>query len=438
MPKATVAAPPGSRVSEKIVTTTEKPPVTVLDQPVFSDDGDDFKPWTKDFWEYIESLTPADWKDHAARVYRYPNGEKKPRELGRYLVRYDVENPLVNEAQLAKSYGGGQYDVLVHRKRKLIFRASFDIEGPARNPDAAALGANGQAAGGGELATTLNTVLQHLKGMQASAPAEQTPKFQETISMITALTNALPKNEGITGLVSALAALDQLRGGGGQKSDLKETLELLRDLGIIGERAEAKKSKAEELKEILEIADMMRGGGGKRDWVTSLIDAAPTIIEKAGGVLDKAVSVSQNNARIADARARAGLAPLPAAPAQPVATLPAAQTAETREVAPLEKETVDAGAPVVIQPPTFEWVKARAVQLFREGKRGDLIAEFLDNIDPQLGNQLGSLSHAQLGMFISSDPILGEIAQTPRFQEFVGEIVDFFTPEGDAEPQKAN
>jgi len=110
MPKAAVSAPsvpPGSKVSETILLKTEKPPVTVTSAPADADNGAPFQPWTKNFEEYVESLTAEDWKEHAVRVYRYPLGEKKPRELGRYLVRFDAENPLANIAQLAKHYGGG-------------------------------------------------------------------------------------------------------------------------------------------------------------------------------------------------------------------------------------------------------------------------------------------------------------------------------------------
>jgi hypothetical protein len=244
--------------------------------------------------------------------------------------------------------------------------------------------------------------------------------------MITALAAAIPKGEGIGGLVTALASLDQLRGGGA-KSELKETLELLRDMGIIGEKAEPKKSIAEELKGILEVADMMRGGGGRRDWVTSLIDAAPTIIEKAGGVLDKGAAIAENNRRIAELRRGVTVTertiPGAAQPAQPAVVRTVAQP-ETEPVAPATAEPT-----VVIQPPTFDWLKARVVQLFRDGKPGDVVAEFIDTVDPQLGNQFASLSRPALEQFISADPILGEIAAAPRYGAFVSEILSFFTEE---------
>lgn len=457
MPKTTTAPAKTARVSEKVITTTEKPPVDVPLEAERVDDDADFQPWTKDFWPYIASLTAADWKDHTVRLYRYPLGEKKPRELGRYLVRYDVDNPLQNEAQLATRYGGGQYDALVHRGRKLILSDFFEIEGPSKNPDAAPA----VVAGGNELASTLQVVLQNLERLKSTAPADQAPKYQEMVSMITAISSALPKaaTTGVTELVTALSALDQLRGGDNRRNDLKETLETLRDLGIIGERSAAaeKKNKVEEIKEILEIADMMRGGGsgGRRDWVTTLIDAAPTIIEKAGGVLDRASEISKNQARIAEARRvtvtervlPSQAAPAPTAPAATSSAPPVTPINAARTVAPLETEPAPGAAAqpappatataqpantsstIECLPPNFDWVKARTVELFRAGKTGDQVAEFMDNLDKQLGDQLGSLPRPQLEAFIANDPILREITAAPRYAAFLDECQSYFTGE---------
>src|SRR5712692_7153441 len=101
---------------------------------------------------------------------------------------------------------------------------------------------------------------------------------------------------------------------------------------------------------------------------------------------DKFAEAARNNARIAEIRAgrvppaepipvnRPGPALLvPATTAAPAAAAPAAESPAPRVVA--MPETEPAQPKVVVQPPTLDWVKARAVQLFSLGKPGDAIAE---------------------------------------------------------------
>lgn len=435
MPTAKTAAP-----TAKVQTTTIKKTVTDPVEEVVLTPAAPLPEPSEDFWTYIEGLTEEDWKTHTVGLYRYPLGQQKPQKLGRYVRTYKATDPLRSEDQIFETFGGGQYDALLKGPRKdgqrgmtILAKFSWEMAGPEKNPWAPpAAAATGNTS---ELANTLQVVLQNLKQAQVSPNPAESPAIKESISLIQQLTSAMPKPQGVAELVAALADLKKLTGGGdsGGGNSVVETIKVLKELGIIG--AEPRKSMADELKSILEIAEMVQsgktGGGGKRDWATSLIEAAPTILEKATPIAEKFAEAARSNAHVAELRA--GVA-RPAAPGAPAAAIPAAPApaAETgpRIVAPPETEPATAAAaPDGVQAPNLVWVKARAVQLFASGKTGDAIAEWLDSLDQELGNFLGSMDKERFAAFVKTDPILGQIATAPRFDQFVEEFVSYFTAE---------
>jgi len=432
MPSATAKAAPLQKVSTKTTTTVVTDPV---EQAVIPAAAPLPEP-SEDFWKYIESLTADDWKKHHVSLYRYPLAQTKPQKLGRYVKTYKAENPLVNEDQIFDEFGGSQYDALLRGpaadgsgRVTLIAKHSWEMDGPAKNPWAVSTSAT-QTPPPSDTAAILETLLKHLQSLQASKNPAQDPAVKDSIALIQQLTTAMPKPEGVKELIAGLASLQQLTGNGGGGNSLVETIKVLKELGIIGAE---RKSMAAEIKEIMEIAGMMGGGGGgKRDWVTSLIDAAPTIIEKVTPIADRFADAARNNARVAEIRSgRVPVEPaarpapaLAAAAATPAAAAPTAESPASRVVA--APETEPATPKPLFVAPNLEWVKARAVQLFAAGKSGDLIAEWLDSIDDQLGNFLASMDEEKFAAFVKADPILGEIATAPRFPEFVAQFVDYF------------
>lgn len=408
---------------------------------------------SREFWKYIQTLTDEDWKTHHVTLYRYPLGQVKPQKLGRYVRTYKLGTPLLSEEQVFEEWGGGQFDAILKGPPEpggdrwtMLARHSWEMDGPAKNPWQTS-GGNGTAPS--ELASTLQVVLQNLQSAQKSANVGESPAIKESISLIQQLTAAMPKQQGITELVQGLASLKALTGETNKKSELKETLELLKEMGVIGQERE-RKSLAAELKEVMELAQMMgtgEGGGRKTDWATSLVQNLPSILEKVTPIADKFADASRNNARVAELRA--GVPQVPARPglpsptqqqpqpaSNPAAVAPAAESPAPRTVTAPETEPAGASAapgPVAIQPPNLEWVKARAVQLFAAGKSGDQIAEWLDTVDKQLGDFLGSMDEAKFGEFVRTDAILGQIATAPRFPRFVADFVAYFTEQGELE-----
>lgn len=445
MPTAAANAAPKAKVSTKTIRTEITEPV---EQPVAASPAPLPEP-SEDFWRYIQAMKPEDWKKtHTVSIYRYPLGQTKPQKLGRYVKTYKLDSPLVSEDQIFEEFGGGQYDALLRGPARdgservtLIAKHSWEMDGPAKNPWATSAATSAAAPGPSEIASTLQVLLQHLETLKKSPTASDNPALKESIALIQQLTQAMPKPEGVKELVAGLASLKELTGAGDGQSSIVETIKVLKELGVIG--GESRKSLATELKEILEIAAMVGGGGGaKVDWATSLVQNLPTILEKATPIADRFAEASRNNARVAEIRAGRAPASLPpstrpapalAVPAASTASAaPAAESPGARTVAAPETEPATAAerpAGIVVQPPTLDWVKARAVQLFATGKTGDAIAEWLDQIDEQLGNFLGSMDEEKFSAFVKSDPILGQIATAPRFAEFVAQFVDYFTEE---------
>lgn len=440
MPTATAKA---AAPTEKVQTTTiTKKTTEPVERPITEPAAPAPEP-REDFWRYIESLTEEDWKDHHVTLYRYPLGQPKPHKLGRYIKTYKFGSPLLSEDQIFEEFGGSQYDAILKGPGKdgtrfaLIARHAWEMDGPAKNPWQVSTSTT-QTPPPSDTTAVLEMLLKHVQSLQTSKNPAQDPALKESIGLIQQLTAAMPKPEGVKELVAGLASLQQLTGGGGgEKSSILETITILKELGVIGEK---RRTIAEELKDLLEVTAMLGGGGGggKTDWATSLVQNLPTIIEKAQPIADKFAEASRNNARVAEIRA--GRVPAPAPPntraqpalvpsaTSPAAAAPAAESPAARTVAPPETEPATPAASPYIAP-NLEWVKARAVQLFAAGKTGDAIAEWLDSLDEQLGNFLGAMDAEKFAAFVKGDPILGQIATAPRFHKFVEEFVDYFTEE---------
>jgi hypothetical protein len=449
MPTATAKPAPTGKFQTKTITTVVTDPV---EKPIEAPVAPAIEP-QEDFWKYIQSLTPDDWKHHHVSLYRYPLGQTKPQKLGRYVKTYKNDAPLLSEDQIFDEFGGSQYDALLRGpagdgtgRITLIAKHSWEMDGPAKNPWATSAPNASTPPGPSELASTLQVVLQNLQTAQKLPNAAESPAIKESISLIQQLTAAMPKPQGVGELVSALSDLKKLTGGGDEKNHLLETVKFLKEIGVIGAE---RKSLAKEIKDILEIAGMVGGGGGggeKKDWATTLIENAPTILDKITPIADKFADASRNNARVAEIRSGAvpprALPPGPQQPTQkaearPTAEPPSSETpAAPRVVAPPETEPVE-GA-IVFKAPNLEWVKGRAAQLFASGKAGDEVAEWLDLIDPQLGNFLGSMDEPKFTEFVKTDPILGQIASAPRFPQFVKDFVEYFAAaESPAETETA-
>lgn len=86
------------------------------------------------FWDWIESLSPADWQQHdiVVTLYRMDGGTR-----GAWCGKY---NSLpFSHVEIKKDFGGGTYNVMVKYDSQLIYNHNFQIAGvPKANDEVAA------------------------------------------------------------------------------------------------------------------------------------------------------------------------------------------------------------------------------------------------------------------------------------------------------------
>jgi hypothetical protein len=457
MPRATAAAlktPQTAKVTETILRKEVREPIDVDVKP-----PEPSPEPSADFWRYIELLSDDDWKEHTVTLYRYPLAETKPNKLGRYIKTYGGKNPpLRNEDQIFDEFGGSQYDAMLKgpspnggTQKTLLAKHSWEMDGPAKNPWQA--GTPGVPPSS-DLAGALQVLLPHLQTLvqQRGAGQIETPAVKESLSVIKQLTDAIGKPQTVTELVKAATDLQNITGGSRRDGGLRETLALLHEFGVIGgDRGGGapRRSLAQEIKEVLDVMGSLGigggggsgGGGGRVDWPTALVQNLPGILEKVTPIADKFADAARSNARVAELRSGRPVAPSLPPPTTPAPTasaaadrVPAAESpASASSVAAPETEPATTPPRVddkmLATPPNLNWVKARTVQMFGEGKPGDVVAEFLDLMDAQLGAWLGSMDAEKFRAFVKEDPILKAIESAPRFPAFVRDFVGYFQEE---------
>ncbi|HWE00650.1 MAG TPA: hypothetical protein VG345_16480 [Bryobacteraceae bacterium] len=178
------------------------------------------------------------------------------------------------------------------------------------------------------------------------------------------------------------------------------------------------------------IQELGGGGGGKDDIGTTVVKNLPALLERGGSILAELRAMEElrrNNLILMSQRNPAAIVPAthvtpanPAAPAAPLSAVPG--------IAP--------AAPIVITPdsegrPSPEWVFRQIVAMVNKGDSGGFVFDFLDSMELSLevGGKavlLVDIIHGatleQVRDFIGKDPILGVLAQSPRYEEFCKEF----------------
>jgi hypothetical protein len=63
---------------------------------------------------------------------------------------------------------------------------------------------------------------------------------------------------------------------------------------------------------------------------------------------------------------------------------------------------------------------------FEAGQEGDVVAEWLDETERPLANQLGYMQAEQLDSLIRQHPIFAPVADHPRMPTFIKEFLSYF------------
>lgn len=398
------------------------------------------------FWEYISSLSPSDWKRHVVYLYRTRPivGQKQSEKyLDKYTSKFTIED-------IKNRFGGEEFRVMLLRDDKAILTEDFAVEAAPKFDMAREIpGTDTMQA---QLVDKLIGKLTDEKNDRSSTTDDAMGKSIDMIS--NAFETALQKIAGSGGgndLIKTIQVLKELGLIGKQENNIVETIRVLKELGLVN-NPQQPVNQLETFKSMLgvvkELTTELSSDASPKSWKSHLVDkvveAAPAVIDRIGGILDKQSSIERERTARANMmiQARTGMpvAPAPAhlpqtqpnIPPQPTGTHPATTTEPMRTV-PLDRTA--APADVTTSPsspsgePTQEWISRRVVNAIKNGQSGESVVDFLDCINPQICQFFTSLTAAQIKAQFAADAILREATQLSNFDSWVEEVVNYLHEE---------
>lgn len=442
--------------------------ITVENQAPQNSEPEATKPERPDFWTYMASLSPENWKEHIVYLTR-----ERPKTsingVGGYLAKivepFDIED-------IKTAYGGQEFSYIMKRKNEIMYSGRFIVEAPAKfdsmreqaapfAPPAATNGTEAQNFGK-ELVMILREELARARetgqgGAGNDAALEMITKACDKAMAI--VEKRTPEAGNPASMVRELVlAMKEIGGMNGQQqgstlgSLVKEVTSLVSLVSpLIDKFFKPADPTAQlgQLKTMMEFADMLRGGGGgggsrgttTNDLIAKGIETLPTIIEQmAAGRSMQRASVQ----RTAPPAAPPGTAaPVHARPPQyvaPAAPAIAGPSAAPRGSAPLRvtplnpeapedaAQPENVGAPTMpaeLPQPTPEefnaWVSARVVELIYLGFDGGDVVDWLLISKPGLVEDLTKYTDEQIEGLFSMDPVLARALQHPNWKRILME-----------------
>jgi hypothetical protein len=413
------------------------------------------------FWQRVSEIPAERWeKDIEIWIYRL---EPKVRMAAGERGYLDILTQPITPVYIKQKWGGGTFRIMVLEKGKLMFSTIEEIEGDPiydkrREVSAPAAAANGTGTMGGDVMRVLEQqnerlyeVLTTLQGAKDENPAIGSAIEILTTAYKTGLSTVSERNgnhqdpeKHLEGILKIAERIVSVRGGGGG-GGLTEAIALLNSLGVL----QKPKSIAEQLKEAKELGELLGGGGGesviKSPWLQAIKMIEPHLPE----ILDTFKTSSSNTiaaarARADEARARQAAAdsirsmasagaPQPAAAAPPAAA-PPARASSGLNVVPIHSEdqaapAAAAAAPPAAVPTTQEQYdaafKIQCVNMMRMGASGGSIAAFLEDVKPDLAEDLSKYPAQVITDFFAADPILKLMIEDPRWDAVLADAKDY-------------
>jgi hypothetical protein len=492
MPKMKLAgAPAGASV-----TTTLQMPSSVAppDAP-----PDETKP---DFWEYIQQLTPEQWKNHVVYITR-ENPKTGINGIGGYLTKLQQS---FDADDIKTAYGGYEFSYILKEGAdicKKCRRASgtFRVEAPPKFDSSRE--APGQAASNGHGDGNAAVIQQFIAVLReelarsrensngSSSATEEAIKLLSSASdrAMEVITKQIPQaGDPAAQLNSLLAAAEKIAamrqpapasGGFGELGAL-----LIPVLKTVVEKLLTPTDPLEQLTKlagVFEVVEKLRGGGGggRADWKSELVaEGIPALKEVVGAIAENrkaAVDIERERRARAEANARAAAtvqdlnaqraqvtqmpanarppAPMPAAPANGHSVAPAtAAAAAPPHVGPFRVVPMSGEGgvppPAATQPLPVEMtanadeflkgVKIRLVEMLNAGEETDFIVDAIDGMRPDLTENLIKFTPPQITAFFKQDPILHMAVEHPRWNEFLAEAREYLAQEQESAPSKPN
>jgi hypothetical protein len=187
-----------------------------------------------------------------------------------------------------------------------------------------------------------------------------------------------------------------------------------------------------------ELSSEINPEPGPSNWkarlVDKVLDAAPALIDRVGGMMDKQASIEREKTQraqiVTQAHARSSMPAAPPTTNPATISGPAAPASEPIRTVPLDRTSPPISAP---QPPagqpSQEWVSNRVVELIAAGQSGESVVDFLDGINPTVCQQIAGLSAEQIKQLFRADAILSRAVTLPNFDRWLAEVVEYLREE---------
>jgi hypothetical protein len=419
----------GTTQTRVITTTTENGGEEQRDPRALSQ----VSPQNESFFEKLSAIPESEWagKHTSVTVYR-KDPPADPQRPDRTTYAFKKESAF-SEDFVASRFGGGVYEYWFKEGTDLKSRGFFSIGGAPKPPtlwnvaggmpQAPAVPGSVGAEKSPELVGLLKDMMDKLNSGASTEQLKATFRDAQDVMKTTyteSLKNLASKDHD-GDMLDRMIKLGVLKTVGGSSS-LIETITVLKELGLVGEKKEDLLDQIEKIKTIGDVLGWSKGGGGDDDWRISLARNLPDVL---GGI--ERVTVNIVNA-IQQSKGQPGASIAPAA-AQPGQQSPqnanppqnAAQPQNPQEVTPqAQQAALDA------------FIKTKLVQFFtqRSGKvKSDEVmtleevVNWMDHTAPEMVDYLSSLPADVVAAQVSKDGILAQITNDPDGKKWIAELL---------------
>ena len=397
---------------------------TTLEMPQENQNGSPPKSETKpDFWSYMQSLTPEEWKEHVVYLTR-EEPKTSINGLGGYLTKmmgpFEIDD-------VKNAFGGVRFSYIMKKGPKVVYGGDFRIEAPPRydlvreRPDA--MGGNGASSQDNNVKTLLEKI-PNTKEALAQSMDMVTTAYKTSLNNI-AEAGGRVNNGGEGGeMTKLLIAMMQ------SQTQMLTTMMT----AVFKSREErepaAQVNVATQVDSLLGIVEKLRdfgGGGGKTDWKATLAEKAadhlPEIISGIQSFGDKQIALENARRARVEAVERATVAVQQGGP-----PAQAPSNGNPQPVRPLSTVAAPAEMPNPGNLPvvTFEQLGFnRIVEMVYRGEDGGVVMDFLYGLDPRAYDYLIECDAAGIRAILGADPMLAKILEYPHLDDFIAQVVEY-------------
>lgn len=422
MPRATTAPQTAPIVIQQTIPATEPEKKQRKEKP--------------DVWTYMKSLSPQDWRHHIAYVYRVrPNVGNKQAE--KYLDKFSQAFTIDD---IKERFGGETFRIMLNRDGEAYITEEFSIEAAPKFDMAREIPATDAAQ-----TALVRDLVDRLDGKTANNVIVDEAMGKSINIMSSAFEAALSKLAGAGGgndLLKTIQVMRELGLIGQPHNGLRDAILLLKELGIVG--GERPVDRVQEFRDMVsavkELTGNLAADATPGNWKTRLVDklseVAPQLIQQVSGMMDKQQQIEHERTHRVEmmAGARANLAGAPSnvqpkiqaaqPPHQPVTH----QTEPIRTV-PLDRNSTASQPQDTSGQPSQAWISQRVYDAIAAGQSGEAVIDFLDVVNPQICEYFAKLSPDQIRSTFQQDVILKRATELANFEEWLAEAVQYLHEE---------